>query len=64
MQERELMPAGSGPKEDDPSYAKLPTEIEDALDAFEADTALRDLLGEEFVKGLCRHEASGSGAAA
>jgi glutamine synthetase len=50
LQERELTPAGSGPKEDDPSYPKLPTEIEDALDAFEADTALRDLLGEEFVK--------------
>ncbi|NEU99590.1 glutamine synthetase family protein [Bradyrhizobium uaiense] len=50
MHERELMPSGSGPKEDDPRYAKLPTEIEDALDAFEADTALRDLLGEEFVK--------------
>ena len=48
--ERELIPAGTGPKEDDPSYAKLPTEIEDALDAFEADTALRDMLGEEFVK--------------
>jgi glutamine synthetase len=50
MHERELMPAGNGPKEDDPNYAKLPTEIEDALDAFEADTALRDLLGEEFVR--------------
>lgn len=50
MQQRELMPAGNGPKEDDASYAKLPTEIDDALDAFEADTALRDLLGEEFVK--------------
>jgi glutamine synthetase len=50
MHERELIPAGTGPKEDDPSYAKLPTEIEDALDAFEADTALRDMLGEEFVK--------------
>jgi glutamine synthetase len=50
MHERELMPAGNGPKEDDPNYAKLPTEIEDALDAFEADTALRDLLGEEFAR--------------
>lgn len=50
MQQRELMPAGNGPKEDDASYAKLPTEIDDALDAFESDTALRDLLGEEFVK--------------
>jgi len=50
MQQRDLMPAGKGPKEDDASYAKLPTEIDDALDAFESDTALRDLLGEEFVK--------------
>ncbi len=50
MQQRELIPAGSGPKEEDPRYVKLPTEINDALDAFEADTALRDLLGEEFVK--------------
>lgn len=50
MHERELMPAGSGPKEDDTRYAKLPTEIHDALDAFEADMALRDMLGDEFVR--------------
>lgn len=50
MQGRELMPSGAGPKEDDSRYAKLPTEIDDALDAFEADMALRDMLGEEFVK--------------
>lgn len=50
MQQRTLAPAGSGPKEDDPSYVKLPTEIADALDAFAADTALRELLGEEFVR--------------
>lgn len=50
MQKRDLIPAGSGPKEDDPRYPKLPTEIDDALDAFEADMALRDILGEEFVK--------------
>ncbi len=50
MQERELSPAGSGPKEDDASYAKLPTEIYDALEALEADTALCDLLGDEFIK--------------
>ncbi len=49
-QQRELMPAGSGPKEDDDRYAKLPTELGDALDAFEADMALREMLGEEFVK--------------
>ncbi len=50
MQERELSPPAAGPKEDDPRYAKLPTEIDDALDAFEADMALREMLGEEFVK--------------
>lgn len=50
MQERELIPAGSGPKEDDSRYAKLPTEIHDALDAFESDMALREMLGEEFVR--------------
>ena len=50
LQERELSPAGSGPKEDDSRYAKLPTEIDDALDAFEADMALREMLGEEFVR--------------
>lgn len=50
MQERELIPAGAGPKEDDARYPKLPTEIDDALDAFEADVALREMLGEEFVK--------------
>lgn len=50
MQQRELIPAGAGPKEDDDRYPKLPTEIGDALDAFEADMALREMLGEEFVK--------------
>jgi glutamine synthetase len=49
-QKRELLPAGSGPKEDDSRYAKLPTEIDVALDAFEADAALREVLGEEFVR--------------
>lgn len=49
-QNRALTPAGSGPKEDDERYEKLPTAIEDALEALEADMALRDMLGEEFVK--------------
>src|SRR6202048_888724 len=59
--ERELIPAGSGPKEDDPRYAKLPTEIYDALDAFESDMALREMLGDEFVRvylAMKRQEAS------
>ena len=50
MQKRDLIPAGSGPKEDDPRYPKLPTEMDAALDAFEADVALREMLGDEFVK--------------
>lgn len=50
LQNRALMPAGQGPKEDDASYDKLPTEITDALDALEADTALCEMLGEEFIK--------------
>lgn len=50
MQKRELTPAGQGPKEDDASYAKLPTEILDAVEALEADNALCELLGEEFIK--------------
>ncbi|MEM8852170.1 MAG: glutamine synthetase family protein [Pseudomonadota bacterium] len=49
-QNRELMPSASGPKEDDDRFEKLPTSIEDALEALEADVALRELLGEEFVK--------------
>lgn len=50
MQKRKLMPAGQGPKEDDASYAKLPTEILDALEALEADNALCEMLGDEFIK--------------
>lgn len=44
----DLLPAADGPKEDDPRYKKLPTEIYDALDAFEADQELGALLGDEF----------------
>ncbi|MFQ3623766.1 MAG: glutamine synthetase, partial [Acetobacteraceae bacterium] len=49
-QQRALSPAVDGPKEDDSRFEKLPTSMEDALEAFEADVALRELLGEEFVK--------------
>lgn len=49
-QGRELAPAAAGPKEDDERFEKLPTAIEDALEAFESDVALRDVLGEEFVR--------------
>lgn len=48
MQNRELIPEGSGPKEDNEAYEKLPTAIEDALEALEADVALREMLGDEF----------------
>ena len=44
----------------------LPQRLEDALDAFEADAALRDALGEEFVKlyvAVKRHEVAKARAA-
>ncbi|MEM9498408.1 MAG: glutamine synthetase family protein [Pseudomonadota bacterium] len=50
VQRRELVPQGQGPKEDDDAFQKLPTEIWDALDALESDTALCDVLGEEFIQ--------------
>lgn len=56
----ELAPQGQGPKEDDDSYQKLPTEIWDALDALEGDAELCGVLGEEFVNvylPMKRHEA-------
>jgi glutamine synthetase len=45
-----LLPPAAGPKEDDDRYAKLPTEIYEALEAFEADQPLVDLLGQEFSR--------------
>lgn len=50
VQQRELGPQGDGPKEDDHSYRKLPTEMFEALDAFEQDEALVTALGEEFAQ--------------
>lgn len=47
---RELMETASGPKEDDERFQKLPTEIGEALDALEQDAALRNALGEEFIR--------------
>lgn len=49
-QRRALVPAGQGPKEDNESFEKLPITIEDALEALEADGALCELLGDEFIK--------------
>jgi glutamine synthetase len=45
----ELSPAGAGPSEDNPSFAKLPANLETALAGLNADSAMRSLLGEEFV---------------
>jgi glutamine synthetase len=45
----ELAPERAGLKENDPSFAKLPTEIHESLAALAADTALADLLSPEFV---------------
>ncbi|MGH2634680.1 MAG: glutamine synthetase family protein [Actinomycetota bacterium] len=37
------------PAEDDDSFEKLPTELEESLDALELDPAAKDFFGEEFV---------------
>lgn len=44
-----LQPAGEGPSEDNPIYPKLPQNLETAIASLNADTAMRSLLGEEFV---------------
>ncbi len=49
-----LAPAAAGPKEDDARFEKLPTSIEDALEALDADLALREMLGEEFIQVYLR----------
>lgn len=48
--ERPLAASVDGPKEDDSRFEKLPTEIYEALGALEADTEIRGILGEEFVR--------------
>lgn len=50
IEKRPLMATGQGPKEDDASFKKLPTEIYEALDALESDALLRKILGEEFIQ--------------
>jgi glutamine synthetase len=45
-----LAASADGPKEDDSRFEKLPTEIFEALAALEADSALRGVLGEEFIR--------------
>jgi glutamine synthetase len=44
-----LAPERAGLKENDPSFVKLPTEFHEALGALEADAALTEMLGAEFV---------------
>jgi glutamine synthetase len=45
-----LAPERAGLKENDPAFAKLPTEMHESLAALAADTALADRLGPEFIK--------------
>jgi glutamine synthetase len=49
-QQLELAPEVSGPSENDPALPKLAQSLEEALDGLEADTAMREVLGEDFVK--------------
>ena len=48
-EQRALVTQSDGPSEDDPSLPPFPANLEAALVALEADTAMVDLLGEEFV---------------
>jgi len=48
-------PARAGvPAEEDPSFEKLPVELEESLDALEREPAASDFLGEEFVTAYSR----------
>jgi glutamine synthetase len=49
QQQRQLQPMSDGPSEDDPSFQKLPQTLDAALAALNADTAMTDMLGHEFV---------------
>lgn len=46
----ELPPQSDGPSEDDPAHEKLSGSLEVSLAALEADRAMRDMLGEDFIK--------------
>ncbi len=48
-EQRALVDQSEGPSEDDPSLAPFPANLEAALAALEADSAMVELLGEEFV---------------
>jgi glutamine synthetase len=45
-----LAASSDGPKEDDGRFEKLPTEIYEALEALEENAAIRNVLGEEFIR--------------
>jgi len=45
-----LPQATAGPSEENPDLPRLPANLEVGLDALETDRAMRELLGEEFVK--------------
>jgi glutamine synthetase len=45
-----LAPERAGLKENDPSFAKLPTEMHESLAALQADEALGEMLGADFVQ--------------
>ena len=49
MAQAALAPERAGLKENDPSFAKLPTEMHEALSALAADEALTQMLGAEFI---------------
>ena len=49
VEELELEPPARRPAEEDESKPKLPTTVEESLEALEGDTKIVELLGEEFV---------------
>jgi glutamine synthetase len=60
-EELELEPPAAAPAEEDESKPKLPTTVEESLQALERDAKVVELLGEEFVKAytvMRRHELS------
>jgi glutamine synthetase len=59
VDELELEPPARPPAEEDESKPKLPTTVEESLQALEADERIVELLGEEFVQAysvMRRHE--------
>lgn len=47
-------PSGPGPAEEDDSYEKLPTSLEESLYALETEAAAREFFGDEFVTAYSR----------